>query len=178
MIISHKKDSIKANRAIRAKEVRVIGPDGNHIGVLNIKEALSLAEEYGMDLVEISPNANPPVCKIMELGKYKYQLSKKEKEAKKKQHVIHVKELKMRPNIVDHDYEIKIKHAREFLEKHNKVKFTVRFRGREMMHRDKGKVLIERIIEDLSDIGEVEGKPSIEEERDMHVIIMPKKKKK
>ncbi len=179
MLISHYDDkNIRANRAIRAKEVRLIGPDGNHVGIVGIREALAMAEDAGMDLVEISPNANPPVCKIMEFGKYKYQLSKKEKEAKKKQHVMHVKELKMRPSIVEHDYEIKMKHAREFLEKGNKVKFTIRFRGREIMHRDKGKALVEKIIEDISDVGEVEGKPSFEEERNMHVVIIPLRKKK
>lgn len=148
--------SPRINRRIRIPQVRVINDEGEQLGVIPTSEALAMAEERGLDLVEVSPKARPPVCKIMDYGKYMYQLNKRAKEAKKRQHVTVVKEVKMRPKIEPHDYDFKVRHAREFLAAGDKVKMTVIFRGRELAHKELGRRLMERAIEDLSDAANVE----------------------
>ena len=134
----------------------MIDQDGNQVGLLNIEEAVSLAEKAGLDLVEVAPEARPPVCRIMDFGKFRYEKSKKEKEAKKKQHIIKIKEVKIRPNIEEHDYSVKLKQAQAFLEKGFKVKVSMLFRGREITHVEIGKKVLARITEDLNGIGNVE----------------------
>lgn len=151
----------------------MIDPDGNQIGILSVPDAILKANEFGMDLVEISPTANPPVCKIVDFGKYKYLLSKKSKEAKKKQHVFTLKEIQLRPHTDNHDYDFKIKHAREFLSHHHKVKILVRFRGRELVYKDNGEELIGKAVEDLSDIAIIET-PIKFEGKNLIVILSPR----
>jgi translation initiation factor IF-3 len=165
--------SPRVNRRIRIPQVRVINDDGEELGVLPTSEALALAEERGLDLVEVSPKARPPVCKIMDYGKYMYQLRKRAKDAKKRQHVTVVKEIKMRPKIEPHDYDFKLRHAREFLGAGDKVKCTVTFRGRELAHKELGRRLMERAIEDLSDAANVEV-PIRAEGRSMVMVLAPK----
>ena len=162
----------KSNQQIRAIDVQVIGSDGNNVGILTLKKAIELAKEEGLDLIEISPNANPPVCKIMDMGKYKYDLQKKTNIAKKKQKVVALKEIKMRPGTDVHDYNFKVKNAKKFLTNKDKVKFTVKFKGREMQHINLGKDLMNRIIEDTKDVGKVETRPKFEG-RQMVMIIQP-----
>ncbi|HEY0900730.1 MAG TPA: translation initiation factor IF-3 [Micavibrio sp.] len=147
---------LNINEQIRARQVRLIAEDGEQLGVVSIQDAMTRAEEAGLDLVEISPTAEPPVCKILDYGKYKYEQQKKAAEARKKQKVIEVKELKFRPNIDDHDYNVKIKAARRFLEDGDKVKITLRFRGREMAHLDLGMKVMARVREELADLAKVE----------------------
>ncbi len=151
----------------------MIDPDGKQLGIMSSRNALQMARDMGYDLVLVAPNANPPVCRIMDLGKYKYELKKKAKEAKKKQRVILVKELRLRPKIEEHDYQVKLKHAREFLSEGNKVKVVMRYRGREMSFLDSGKEVLERFAQDVSDIGVVEKKPELEG-RQMIMILAPK----
>ncbi|MBN2564301.1 MAG: translation initiation factor IF-3 [Candidatus Eisenbacteria bacterium] len=165
--------SPRVNRRIRIPQVRVIDDDGSQVGVIPTSEALAMAEERGLDLVEVSPKARPPVCKIMDYGKYMYQLNKRAKEAKKRQHVTVVKEIKMRPKIEPHDYDFKLRHAREFLGEGDKVKCTVIFRGRELAHKELGRKLMERAIEDLSDAASVEV-PIRSEGRSMIMVLAPK----
>ena len=153
--------------------MRVIGVEGEQIGILATRDALRLAQEKGYDLVEVSPNAKPPVCKIMDYGKYKYELSKKAKDAKKKQHSLHLKEMRFRPKTEDHDYTFKMKHIREFLSHGSKVKIFVEFRGREMTHKEFGQKVMDRLQADLTDVGIVEQKPKMEG-RNLTMIIMPK----
>ncbi len=162
----------KANERIKALDVQVIGSEGNNLGVMQLKQAIQMAKDEGLDLIEISPNANPPVCKIMDMGKYKYDLQKKANQAKKKQKVVSLKEIKLRPGTEIHDYNFKIKNAKKFITKGDKVKFTVKFKGREMQHVDLGKDLMKRIIEDTKDIGKVETHPKFEG-RQMIMIIQP-----
>ena len=162
----------RANERIRALDVQVIGSDGANIGVVPLKKAIELAKQEELDLIEISPNANPPVCKIMDIGKYKYDLQKKANQAKKKQKVVSIKEIKLRPGTEIHDYTFKIKNAKKFITKGDKVKFTVKFKGREMQHVELGKDLMKRIIEDTKDIGKVETHPKFEG-RQMIMIIQP-----
>ena len=162
----------KSNQQIRSIDVQVIGSDGNNIGILPLKKAIELAKEEGLDLIEISPNANPPVCKIMDMGKYKYDLQKKTNIAKKKQKVVALKEIKMRPGTDVHDYNFKVKNAKKFLVNKDKVKFTVKFKGREMQHINLGKDLMNRIIEDTKEVGKVETRPKFEG-RQMIMIIQP-----
>ncbi len=153
--------------------MRVVDDEGNQIGILPTSEALALAEEKGLDLVEVSPKARPPVCKIMDYGKYMYQMNKRAKEAKKRQHITQVKEVKMRPKIEPHDYNFKMRHAREFLAAGDKVKCTVIFRGRELAHKELGRRLMERMIEDLSEEANVES--SIRSEgRARAMVLSPK----
>jgi len=147
---------LRINRQIRANKVRVISQDGQQVGVMFINEALKLAEEADLDLVEIAPNATPPVCKIIDYGKFRYQQIKKEKENKKAQHQIKIKEIKFKPNIDNHDFLTKEKHAKEFIEKGYKVRVTCTFRGREMLHIDLGEKVVKRLIDDLQDIAVVE----------------------
>ena len=162
----------RVNDRIRAREVQVISSDGKNLGTLSTKEAIEIAREEELDLIEISPNANPPVCKIIDIGKYKYDLQKKANKAKKKQKIINLKEIKLRPVTEIHDYNFKIKNAQKFLEKGDKVKFTVRFKGREMQHTDLGKKLMDRIINDTASIGKVEIHPKFEG-RQIIMIIQP-----
>jgi len=162
----------KANERIKALDVQVIGSEGNNLGVMQIKRAIQMAKDEGLDLIEISPNANPPVCKIMDMGKYKYDLQKKANQAKKKQKIVSLKEIKLRPGTEIHDYNFKIKNAKKFISKGDKVKFTVKFKGREMQHIELGKDLMKRIIEDTKDIGKVETHPKFEG-RQMIMIIQP-----
>ena len=162
----------KSNQQIRSIDVQVIGSDGNNIGILPLKKAIELAKEEGLDLIEISPNANPPVCKIMDMGKYKYDLQKKTNIAKKKQKVVALKEIKMRPGTDVHDYNFKVKNAKKFLVNKDKVKFTVKFKGREMQHINLGKDLMNRIIEDTKEVGKIETRPKFEG-RQMLMIIQP-----
>ncbi len=143
------------------------------MGIVSTRDALQKAEEYGLDLVEVAPNANPPVCRIMDFGKYKYEQSKKEKESKKKQHTVVVKEIRLRPKTDVHDLETKIRHARKFLEQKNKVKISVFFRGREMVYQDFGRDLLKRVTEMLSDIAEPEGVTKMEGRR-MVMVLTPK----
>jgi translation initiation factor IF-3 len=147
---------LKVNREIRAAKVRVISHVGEQIGVLSIQEALAKAEEVGLDLVEISANSEPPVCKIMNFGKYRYDQTKREKESKKAQHQVKVKEVKIKPNTDIHDLETKVRHAREFIAKGNKVKVTCSFRGREMMHPEIGRKLVEKFCQELEDVAMLE----------------------
>ena len=162
----------KANERIRALDVQVIGSDGGNLGTMPLNKAIELAKQEGLDLIEISPNANPPVCKIMDMGKYKYDLQKKANLAKKKQKVISLKELKLRPGTEIHDYNFKLKNAKKFLTKGDKVKFTVRFKGREMQHIQLGKDLMNRIIEDTKELGKIETHPKFEGKQ-MIMIIQP-----
>lgn len=150
------------NDMIIADEIRVVGADGEMRGVMSVDAALKLAEEEGLDLVEISPNAAPPVCKILDYGKYKYEQQKKAAEARKNQKTVDVKEVKIRPAIEEHDYQVKMRNARKFLENGDKVKVTMRFRGREMAHQNIGFDLLKRMIEELSDVGKVDLEPKME----------------
>ena len=162
----------KANERIRAREVQVISSDGKNLGTLSTQEAINIAKQEGLDLIEISPNANPPVCKIIDIGKYKYDQQKKAHKAKKKQKVMNLKEIKLRPVTEIHDYNFKIKNAQRFLTKGDKVKFTVQFRGREMQHTDLGYDLMKRITDDTASLGKIEVKPKFEG-RQIIMIIHP-----
>jgi translation initiation factor IF-3 len=164
----------RINDRIRGPEIRLIGPEGENIGVVTPGRAMQLAEEAGLDLVEISPNAEPPVCKIMDFGKFKYETQKKEAEARKKQKIIEIKEVKFRPNTDTHDYEVKMRNVMRFLEDGDKVKVTLRFRGREMAHQDLGRVLLDRVAEDVKEIGKIESMPRVEG-RQMVMMIGPTK---
>ena len=152
----------KANERIRTPQVQVIGSDGKNLGTLATQEAINIARQEGLDLIEISPNANPPVCKIIDIGKYKYDLQKKANKAKKKQKIINLKEIKLRPVTEIHDYNFKIKNAQKFLSKGDKVKFTVQFKGREMQHTNLGHEVMQRIINDTKSLGKVEVQPKFE----------------
>ncbi|HYE01347.1 MAG TPA: translation initiation factor IF-3 [Alphaproteobacteria bacterium] len=167
------RDGPRVNREINVRSVRLVGADGEMIGVVSIREALIAAEEAGLDLVEISPNADPPVCKILDYGKYKYEIQKKRNEQRKKQKVIEVKEIKLRPNIDDNDYEVKMKAAHRFLEEGDKVKVTMRFRGREMAHQDIGMGVLIRVRDQLEELAKVEQMPKLEG-RQMIMVLAPK----
>ena len=162
----------KANERIRSPEVQVISSDGKNLGTLATQEAINMARQEGLDLIEISPNANPPVCKMTDIGKYKYDLQKKASKAKKKQKIVNLKEIKLRPVTEIHDYNFKIKNAQRFLEKGDKVKFTVRFKGREMQHTHLGNELMDRIINDTSKLGKVEVRPKFEGKQ-IIMIVQP-----
>lgn len=164
----------RINERIRAPEIRLIGAEGENIGVISPEKALVLAEEAGLDLVEISPNATPPVAKIMDFGKYKYETQKKESEARKKQKVIEIKEIKFRPNTDTHDYDVKMRSVMKFLEGGDKVKVTLRFRGREMAHAELGRQLLERVAADVIEFGKIEAIPRLEG-RQMIMMINPVK---
>ena len=150
------------NEEIRSSKVRLIDDEGEQIGVIPIKEALKMAEDKHLDLVNVAPNAKPPVCKILDYGKYKYDALKKEKEAKKNQKVINVKEIRLSPNIEKHDLEVKANQASKFLSNENRVKVSVRFRGRELGHKDLGKEVLDKFYELTKDVGQIEKKPSME----------------
>ncbi|WP_423230789.1 translation initiation factor IF-3 [Anaerobranca californiensis] len=161
------------NEEIRAKEVRLIDEAGNQLGIVGIKEALKAAQQRNLDLVEIAPMANPPVCRIMDYGKFKYEQSKREKEARKNQHVITVKEMKLRPKIDEHDFQTKLRNIVKFLESKDKVKVTVMFRGREIAYVEQGQTLCDRIAEAVKDIAVVE-KPAKVEGKNMIMVLAPK----
>ena len=161
------------NEKIRAPSIRLVGVDGEQIGVVSVEEGLEMALEQGYDLVEVAPKASPPVCRIMDYGKYKYEQSKRAKEARKHQHTILVKEMKFRPKTEDHDYQFKLKHIKKFLADGNKAKITVRFRGREMAHTELGKRILERLVHDTEEIASVEQQPKLEG-RNMILVLGPK----
>ncbi|MBO8129454.1 MAG: translation initiation factor IF-3 [Peptococcaceae bacterium] len=163
----------RVNQEIRAREVRVVDVDGSQVGIMPLNEALRLAEEQGLDLVEVAPQARPPVCRIMDFGKYKYEQSKKEKEARRKQRIINIKEVKLRPGIEDHDFRVKARNARRFLQGGDKVKVTLMFRGREIVHPQLGQQLLEKMALEVQDIGHVEKRPKLEG-RNMTMILAPK----
>ncbi len=163
---------MRINREIRAPKVRVIGPEGEQIGVLTLAEALTQAELVGLDLVEIAPNAEPPVCKIIDYGKYRYQMTKKEKEQKKAQHQVKVKEVKLKPNTDEHDLLVKIKHAKEFIAEGNKVRVTCVFRGREISHSEYGRRAVQRVCDELSEIATPEAPPKLMG-RNLSVVLAP-----
>ena len=167
----------RVNRQIRAKEVRLIDEKGKQIGIVPLQDALRIAEEKGLDLVEIAPQANPPVCKILDYGKFMYELKKKEKEARKKQkeHAIEVKDIMLSLRIDEHDLKVKLKHMREFLMDGDKVRVRIRFRGRENLHPELGDKLANRIIEDLSDVGQLEA-PIKREGNFLTFSLLPKRK--
>jgi len=164
----------RINQQIRISPVRVIDPEGEQVGIVPIERALELAEELGLDLVEVAPMARPPVCRIMDYGKFKYEEQRKAREARKKQHQIQIKEVKMRPGIEDHDFDFKTRHARRFLEEGNKVKVTMMFRGRQMAHPEIGREVLDKVLKELSDISKVEMHPTMEA-RAMTMVLSPLK---
>ncbi|HEX5745787.1 MAG TPA: translation initiation factor IF-3 [Archangium sp.] len=172
---SHIARDQRTNRRIRAREVRVVGPEGEQLGVLPIEAALDRAQSAGMDLVEVNPMAKPPVCKIMDYGKFKYEEKKRASEAKKKQVVVHLKEIKLRPKTEEHDYEFKVRNVRRFLEEGNKAKVTIMFRGREITHKELGSAILDDVVKDLKDVAVVEQMPRLEG-RQMFMIIAPNPK--
>jgi translation initiation factor IF-3 len=162
----------KSNNRINSPEVQVIGSNGENLGILNTNEAISMAKEEGLDLIEISPNAKPPVCKIIDIGKYKYDAQKKANKAKKKQKIVLLKEIKLRPVTETHDYDFKVKNAKKFISKGDKVKFTIRFKGRELQHSHLGNELMNKIKEDMKEIGKVELHPKFDGKQ-MIMVIQP-----
>ncbi|MBM3630645.1 MAG: translation initiation factor IF-3 [Alphaproteobacteria bacterium] len=164
--------SPKSNNRITSPEVQVIGSEGQNLGIINTNEAISMAKNLGLDLIEISPNTNPPVCKIMDMGKFKYDAQKKANLAKKKQKIVLLKEIKMRPVTETHDYEFKVKNAKKFISKGDKVKFTIKFKGRELQHSYLGNELMNKIKEDMKDIGKVELHPKFDGKQ-MIMVIQP-----
>lgn len=164
------------NHRIRAREVRVIDEEGTQLGVMPPQQALRFAEERGLDLVEVAPNGTPPVCRIMDYGKYRYQMKRKAHEAKKHQKSVTVKEVKFRPNTDEHDYEFKKNHIIRFLTQGNKVKANIWFRGREIVHKEIGRALIQRLIEEIEEIGEVEDQPRMER-NNLICIFAPRREK-
>lgn len=166
------KDKYRVNREIRAREVRLIDDDGKMLGVYNIHEALSLAQQRGLDLIEIAPNINPPTCKLTDYGKWKYEAKKKAQAAKKKQTIITVKEIQLRPRTDDHDLEVKIRHARRFILDGDKVKTNLRFQGREMAFQEQGMALLNRFTKELNDVALVETAPKLEGKQ-LFVLLAP-----
>jgi len=164
------------NEAIRAKEVRVVGADGEQVGILPIREALQMAQEANLDLVAVAPTAKPPVCRVMDYGKFRYEQSKKEKEARKNQKVISIKEIRLSPTIEDHDFQTKLRHVQKFLEQGDKVKLSIRFRGRAITHSEIGKKVLEKLGEQVKDLSIVERSPKMEG-RSMFMILAPKSEK-
>ena len=162
----------RSNNRISSPEVQVIGSDGENLGILNTNEAISMAKEQGLDLIEISANAKPPVCKIIDMGKFKYDAQKKANVAKKKQKIVLLKEIKMRPVTETHDYDFKVKNAKKFIGKGDKVKFTIRFKGRELQHSHLGRELMDKIKVDMQDIGKVELHPKFDGKQ-MIMVIQP-----
>lgn len=169
---SSREPEVRINQRIRAREVRLIGEDGQQLGVVPIKEALAMSEERGIDLVEVAANANPPVCRMMDFGKYKYELKKQANAKKQKVHTI--KEIKFRPNIGGHDLDVKVSRIREFLEDENKAKIRIFFRGREIVHPEIGRALANKILERVADIGGIDMPPKLEG-KNLIMVISPKK---
>ena len=170
----HIADIVRINEKIRAEAVRLIGPDGEQVGILSVPEALQFADRLNLDLVEVAPMANPPVCKVMDYGKYRYEQEQKAKEARKRQTTISIKEIKLRPKIDGHDFETKKGHVERFLKHGDKVKLTIMFRGRELVHPHLGERLLRRMAEELVEIGEVESEPSLDG-RNMVMMLAPKR---
>jgi len=164
---------VRVNRQIRISPLRVIAPDGSQMGILDVETALAAAQEQGLDLVEVAPTARPPVVRIMDYGKFKFEQAKMARVAKKKQHVIHLKEVKYRPGIDDHDFDTKTRHARRFLEEGNKVKVTLMFRGRQIAHPELGREVVDRVATELTDIAKIESEPKFEG-KSMTMILTPK----
>lgn len=164
------------NEKIRAREVRLIDVDGNQVGIVPLKEALRRAQEANLDLVNVAPNAKPPVCRIMDYGKYKFEQQKREREARKKQKVINVKEVRFTPQIEEHDYHTKMRSVQKFLSKGDKVKCTIRFRGRQITHAELGRDLLDRLAKDVASVGVIEKKPSMDG-RSMIMFLAPKTEK-
>ena len=162
----------RANQRINSQEVQVITSSGENLGIMSTSKAISIAKEEGLDLIEIAPNANPPVCKIIDMGKFKYEAQKKANKAKKRQKKIELKEIKLRPVTEVHDYNFKLKNAQKFLSKGDKVKFTIRFKGRELMHSNLGNDLMNRILEDIKSVGKVEMSPKLDGKQ-MIMVIQP-----
>jgi len=162
----------KSNNRISSPEVQVIASDGDNLGILSTNEAISLAKNQGLDLIEIAPNAKPPVCKIMDMGKFKYDAQKKANLAKKKQKIVALKEIKMRPVTETHDYEFKVKNAKKFISKGDKVKFTIRFKGRELQHSHLGNELMTKIKDDMKEVGKIELHPKFDGKQ-MIMVIQP-----
>ena len=173
MEVFYIKQELPINRQIKAKEIQLIGDEGEKLGILSFEDAMAKAEDKNLDLVLVAPNANPPVCKIMNYGKYRFEQAKKEKEAKKKQKTLELKEIRVTPNIEEHDFGFKSKNARKFIEDGNKVKLTVRFRGRELNNVKLGKQVLEKFIEALEDIANVEKQPKLEG-KNMFIILAKK----
>ena len=169
-------DGVRRNEQIRAREVRVIGADSDQLVILGRNDAIALAREHGLDLVEVAAAADPPVCRIMDYGKFKYETQKKKQEAKKRQTIVQIKEIKVRPKTDDHDFETKVRHIRRFLEDGDRVKVTVFFRGREIVHKDRGLAILERIISDVKEVGKVEQEPKAEG-RTLQMLLTPLPKK-
>lgn len=153
---------MRINEEIRAKEIRVVSLESEQLGIMSVRDALRLAQEKDLDLVEVAPNAKPPVCRIMDYGKYRYEQSKREREARKKQRIIEIKEIRMTPKIEDHDFQVKVKAAQKFLKDGDKVKAMIRFRGREIVHADLGKTLLMQLYENVKDMAVLEREPKIE----------------
>jgi translation initiation factor IF-3 len=175
--IGHINDKrVRVNEQIRISPIRLIQDDGEQIGIVSIDEARERAAERGMDLVEVAAEARPPVVKMMDYGKYKYEAARAAREARKKQHTIQVKEVKFRPGIEEHDYDFKVRHARRFLDEGNKVKLTMMFRGRQITHPELGLEVLARVMEDLNDLGKVESQPNMEG-RVMSMVVAPLKSK-
>ncbi|MDA0844542.1 MAG: translation initiation factor IF-3 [Candidatus Puniceispirillaceae bacterium] len=166
-------DGPRINGAIRAPKVRCIDPEGEQLGVLDTHDAIRKAEDFGLDLVEVQPNADPPVCKILDYGKFKYEAQKRANEARKKQKIIEVKEIKLRPNIDEHDYQVKMRNVQKFLNAGDKVKVTLRFRGREMAHQELGANVLTRVREETDEFAKVEAMPKLEG-RQMIMVLAPK----
>jgi translation initiation factor IF-3 len=164
---------VRVNRQIRISPVRVIGADGSQLGILEVDAALRMAEDQGLDLVEVAATARPPVVRIMDYGKYKFEMAKQARLAKKKQHVIELKEVKYRPGIDDHDFDTKTRHARRFLEEGNKVKVTLMFRGRQIAHPELGREVVDRVAQELTDVAKIESEPKFEG-KSMTMILTPK----
>jgi len=167
------KNRMRVNRMIRFSPLRVIAPDGEQLGILSLDEALAAADVRGLDLVEVAPMARPPVCRIMDFGKFKFEQAKAARAAKKKQRSIDLKEVKYRPGIDDHDFDFKTRHAREFLAEGNKVKVTMMYRGRQMAHIELGREVLDRVAAELKDVGKIEQDPKLEG-RNMSMVLAPK----
>ena len=171
-----KEKEIQVNNEIKAREVRVIDPNGQQLGIMSLKEALRHAQEAQLDLVKIVPDAKPPVCKIMDYGKFKYEQSKREKEARKNQRIINIKEIRMNPNIEEHDFQVRVKNALRFLKDGDKVKVTIKFRGREITHTKLGEEVLKKMADSVQEIGFIEKQPLIEG-RNMIMVLSPKQNK-
>ena len=169
-------DSVRRNEQIRAREVRLIGAEGEQLGIISRNDAIALAKEKGLDLVEVAATADPPVCRVMDYGKYKYEQQKKKQEAKKRQTVVQIKEIKVRPKTDEHDYQTKLKHVRRFLEEGDRCKVTVFFRGREIVHKDRGFTILDRFVEDTKDLAKLDQEARAEG-RTLQMMLAPIPKK-
>ncbi|AAS97009.1 translation initiation factor IF-3 [Nitratidesulfovibrio vulgaris] len=169
-------DSVRRNEQIRAREVRLIGAEGEQLGIISRNDAIALAKEKGLDLVEVAATADPPVCRVMDYGKYKYEQQKKKQEAKKRQTVVQIKEIKVRPKTDEHDYQTKLKHVRRFLEEGDRCKVTVFFRGREIVHKDRGLTILDRFVEDTKDLAKLDQEARAEG-RTLQMMLAPIPKK-